>query len=137
MRIAFLSVLLLLWAAGCADPGKPPSTDTQAKSEGAVINDTVGSVPPRPFDRELAETLAAMYFSDLNRAAKYPRYKGLLIAIDTPLPNGLNGAAAFGARINGRIWETPNGDTATLPYRDTLAFMAAWDGQKWTARVNE
>jgi hypothetical protein len=85
----------------------------------------------------MAETLAAVYFSDLNRAAKYPRYKGLLIAIDTPLPSGLDGTAAFRARINGRIWETPNGDTATLPYRDTLSFTAAWDGEKWTARAND
>jgi hypothetical protein len=138
MRLAFFFTLLLLTAFGCAGPAeKTPSTDGLEKGNNDTITGTAGIAPPPAFDREMAETLAAMYFSDLNREAKYPRFKGLLIAIDTPLPGGPEGAADFRARIDGRIWETPNGDTLTIPYRDTLAFTATWDGVRWTVRVKD
>lgn len=138
MRRISLIALAVLLSFGCADSGdKAKTADDREQSNKVAETDTTTAAPPRPFDRETAETLAAMYFSDLNREAKFPKYKGLLIAIDTPLPVGAGGTAAFRARIDGRIWNTPNGDTITLPYRDTLAFTASWDGQKWTAGVRE
>jgi hypothetical protein len=92
---------------------------------------------PAPFSQETAETLTAQYFGGLNREARYQRYKGLFIVIDTTNLTVADSSARFRARVEGRVWANPNRDTSTLPYIDTLVFDARWDGSGWVARINE
>ena len=91
-----------------------------------------GATNPPPFTVETAETLVAMHYSALNRDAKYPLYKGLLIRIDTILP-ARGDSLDFATTIQGRKWLTPNGDTATKSFRTRESFTAHPQGSQWTA----
>ena len=137
MRILFFYVPLLLLLNSC---GGTDSTRRPSEGKQSIVSDSPAggthTHAPSTFDMETAETLVAMHFSDLNREATYARFKGLLISIDTPLSASSTGMVSFRARVDGRQWKTPNGDTTTLPFRDTLEFLAAWNGIRWTAQAS-
>jgi hypothetical protein len=137
MRSLLFSAWLLLWMASCDGPSKSvPSTGRQDSTLSADTSADAASTPPALFDPETAETLTAMHFSELNREAKYQRYKGLLVDIDTIFPSGPDGSQRFRALVWGRRWENPSRDTTTRPYQDTISFMATWEGRNWSARVS-
>lgn len=111
-----------------------PTTVETVAADSIKSADSAGSAAtnPNPFNVETAETLVAMHYSALNREAKYPLYKGLLIKIDTILP-ARGDSLEFTATIHGRKWLTPNGDTATKAFRTRESFAAYPQGTQWTA----
>jgi len=82
------------------------------------------------FTIEDAETIAAQHFSRLNAEAKYPLYKGLLLNI-SHIDSLSRDSIRFTSTVQGRKWTTPNGDTATRAFRDTIAFSVFRQDNQW------
>jgi hypothetical protein len=131
---------MALIAACLISCGSETSRQESGPTVEAVASDSIKSTDSAgstatilpPFNLETAETLVAIHYSALNREAKYPLYKGLLIKIDTILP-ARGDSLDFTATIYGRKWLTPNGDTATKAFRTRESFTAYPQGRQWTA----
>ena len=133
----FLSIII--FAASCGQPAgeskveKSAGTDTLAP---AVSRPAESEKPAEhPFTKEDAETLLAKYYSALNRQAAYLKYKGLglsIIAIDSSRSEDSIYVKALAA---GRIWENPQRDTLTKPFRKELQFTAWKEAGQWTSSL--
>ena len=132
-HIVHLIVLFLL--AGCqSEPGHQKNTDSGVTGQALTPKDTAGtgiSNETGPaFTLEDAETIVAQHFSRLNSEAKYPLYKGLLLNI-SHIDSLSRDSIRFTSTVQGRKWTTPNGDTATRAFRDTIAFSVFRQNNQW------
>jgi hypothetical protein len=132
-RIVHLLVVFML--AGClGESGHKKGADGDETGQAMTSTDTAGtgvSIETGPaFTPEDAETIVAQHFSRLNAGAKYPLYKGLLLNI-SQIDSANRDSIRFTTTVDGRKWTTPNGDTATRAFRDTIEFSVFRQNNQW------
>jgi hypothetical protein len=128
--------LIISCLVSCGSETPRQSADAAIETTGVSVKPIEGNVSADTllpsFTLEMAETLVAKHYSGLNLEAKYPRYKGLLIRIETILP-ARGDSFDFTCTIHGRKWPTPNRDTGTLAFRTRESFTAYPQNRQWTA----
>lgn len=81
---------------------------------------------------EDAETLVGKHYSALNREAQYLLYRYLLVKIDS-IGTSHGDTIPIFATVNGRKWLTPNGDTTTQSFRESIMLRAYRKDNGWQA----
>lgn len=132
-HIVHLLVAFLL--AGClGESGQKNGANGVETGQTMTPTDTartgISTVTGPAFTLEDAETIVAQHFSKLNAGAKYPLYKGLLLNI-SQIDSVKRDSIRFTTTVDGRKWTTPNGDTATRAYRDTIEFSVFRQNNQW------
>jgi hypothetical protein len=124
--------------AGCCFACGNASQTTEHRDEKPMGTDSMVNVPAArdtvtQLTIEEAETLVSKHYSALNREAQYLLYRYLLVKIDSiSAPNG--DTVPIFATVNGRKWLSPNGDTTTQSFRESIRLGAYRQDNAWQSR---
>jgi len=136
MSLKSLTALLIF--AGCWLACSNATQKTEQQQARPISTDSMENVPAArdtvtQLTVEEAETLLSKHYSALNREAQYLLYRYLLVKIDSiAVPNG--DTVRIFATVNGRKWLTPNGDTTTQSFRESIMLGAYRKDNGWQSR---
>lgn len=123
-------ILLSVFAGSCGSEAEKKTTETVSAPA-----QTESSVPAtkKALNLETAETIVAGYYSDLNRAAGYNRYKGLGLNILDIKAEQDSSVFLIYSENTGRIRIHNSEDTSSAAFAEKLTLRASFLNNNWEA----
>jgi uncharacterized protein YlzI (FlbEa/FlbD family) len=128
-RIPVFFLLFLIGYASCNQQNKKDNSVPAATTD--TVSTLISAVKP-VLTIEEAETVIAKVYSDQNKKAGYPLFRGLFLHIDTISYNPDTSSAIINAIVSGRKRKSES-DTSTTPFDNKEKIKVDLKDGRWVA----